>query len=425
MFNKLNLPPFVKNVFTLSFGTAISQVIGFLFLPILGRLYSPEDFGLFYTFTGVALVLGLFATLKYEKAIILPQEDKQGNAIVLLTSGILAFFSCLCFAGVFLLKFMEMNIGVLDDTLLLIPLTVFTFSFFSTINLWQQREEKFSVMSGMVVGQSIMTMGLSAIFGFLGYSTHGLIFGYFLGTFSVILALVIIYRDKFKELLTNYDYRKFTENLTEYIDFPKFYLPYILLSTGTVYIVPVIITYFYSQEDTGFYSMAFRILMVPQIIISFGILNVFLVDAKKKFQEEFSFQYLYKQVFLRVLGIGFIIYLVAYLIGSFVIVNFIGEEWLGIEPYVKILSVLLFFDFISVVFRSNTYVIVQKQKIGLFIQAFASILSLSSLIFLAEFGITTALIVFTSINVFFNIIHLIVTYQLSNDKRVTAIKPKI
>ena len=54
MLNKLNpKSEFSRNVLTLMTGTTIAQAIPIAISPILTRIYTPEDFGVFALFIGV------------------------------------------------------------------------------------------------------------------------------------------------------------------------------------------------------------------------------------------------------------------------------------------------------------------------------------------------------------------------------------
>ena len=49
---------FVRDVLLLSGGTGIAQVVALAMLPVLSRLYSPEDFGLLTLYISIVTVLG-------------------------------------------------------------------------------------------------------------------------------------------------------------------------------------------------------------------------------------------------------------------------------------------------------------------------------------------------------------------------------
>ena len=81
---------FIKNVVTLVAGTSIAQLIPILISPILTRIYSPEDFGLYAILIAISSICAIGSCLRYESAIV--QEKDSNNAIVLLR---LSVYVCL------------------------------------------------------------------------------------------------------------------------------------------------------------------------------------------------------------------------------------------------------------------------------------------------------------------------------------------
>ena len=54
--------------------TALDQVIGFTLAPIISRLFTSSDFGVFGSFNAIAGFIGAGVTLQYPQAIMLPKE---------------------------------------------------------------------------------------------------------------------------------------------------------------------------------------------------------------------------------------------------------------------------------------------------------------------------------------------------------------
>src|ERR1035437_4249188 len=80
-----NRSPFIQNTLKLVLGSGIAQVITFLVSPVLTRLYTPADLGLFTFFISIVGLFALIATLRYEIAVIFPKEDKDAVNIVSLS----------------------------------------------------------------------------------------------------------------------------------------------------------------------------------------------------------------------------------------------------------------------------------------------------------------------------------------------------
>jgi O-antigen/teichoic acid export membrane protein len=398
---------------TLSFGTIISQGIGFMVLPILSRLYSPDEFGLFYSFTGIAQIICLVSTLKYEKSIILPQNRNEGNILVFLTLIIVSIYSIIVSLIVANLYFFSINVGTIQSYLFLIPLSVFVYAFLNIVLLWYQREEKFKAISIINISQSLIVMSLSVLLGIFKWQQNGLISAYVWGCSTLVTIIMILNYSNFFKIFSRIKKEDLVFNLKKYADFPKYYLGYDLLLSGTSFITPVILATLYTKTECGLFSMAMRILSVPYIIISISVSNVFIVNAKKAYSTHNNFKDLYVSTFKKLSILGLIIYSITFFFGDVLVSKLLGSQWNDIGLFVKIISVSTFFEFVTYVFRSNTYIIVQKQKVGLVIQALNTILSLSTLILLKQYGILSALMAFSFITIIFSSINLYVTYTYS------------
>ena len=77
--------PALKNIITLMTGTTIAQAMPIAISPILTRLYSPEDFGVFGLYMAIASIASVFVSGRYELAIMLPKSDDDALNIVFLS----------------------------------------------------------------------------------------------------------------------------------------------------------------------------------------------------------------------------------------------------------------------------------------------------------------------------------------------------
>ena len=103
MINKLKpKSEFSRNVLTLMTGTTIAQAIPIAISPILTRIYTPKDFGLYALFISIAFILASVANGRYELAIMLPKKDEDAINIFALGFLITVFISLFLLILVFL-----------------------------------------------------------------------------------------------------------------------------------------------------------------------------------------------------------------------------------------------------------------------------------------------------------------------------------
>ncbi|MCA1803735.1 MAG: hypothetical protein LC662_14920, partial [Rhodothermaceae bacterium] len=118
---------FVKNTTKLAGGTGIAQVIPFLALPLLSRLYSPAEFGWFGVYYAIALVTSVFITGRYELSILLPGTKREANHLARLAefltlgAGILCIIIVLLFHQQIATLF---SVQPIASMLLLLPISI-------------------------------------------------------------------------------------------------------------------------------------------------------------------------------------------------------------------------------------------------------------------------------------------------------------
>lgn len=81
---KIRLNNFQKSIAVIFGGTAVAQLITILVLPVLARIYTPEDFSLLAVYAAVLGILLTVTCLRFKIAIPLPEKSSVAvNLLVL------------------------------------------------------------------------------------------------------------------------------------------------------------------------------------------------------------------------------------------------------------------------------------------------------------------------------------------------------
>ena len=98
MINKLKpKSEFSRNVLTLMTGTTIAQAIPIAISPILTRIYTPEEFGIFALYMAFISIGAAIVTGKYEMAILLPKRNEYAKYLVVISIFLTTCFSILLY----------------------------------------------------------------------------------------------------------------------------------------------------------------------------------------------------------------------------------------------------------------------------------------------------------------------------------------
>ena len=136
----------MKNVSKLALGTGIAQLITILASPILTRIFSPEQYGIFALFISMITILSVFSTFRYEYAIVLPKSKRRAEELYFLCIFITILVSITFFLIAFLFGtkiLIFLNFTSLNEYILLIPLSILLSGVTQTNDLWLNRNEEY------------------------------------------------------------------------------------------------------------------------------------------------------------------------------------------------------------------------------------------------------------------------------------------
>ena len=176
-----NRGDFFRDIVTIVTGSAFSRVLAFLSLPILSRLFTPEEFGVLALFSLIAVTVACIASGRYEVAIVLPDSDSDALHLALIAIVIAAFTSL--FSLVMVLLWSEQilaafNADSLGDWLQLVPAYIFIISASSVVSYWATRKKLFGYISvGEVAGTGVKVSSQIGLQLGLGLGPGSLILG--------------------------------------------------------------------------------------------------------------------------------------------------------------------------------------------------------------------------------------------------------
>ena len=398
---KLKKHTFVMQVATLMSGTALSQGILFAATPLLTRLYSPEEFGIFALYLAILAPISMISALRYETAIMLPEDNEDAKALLSL-SILLTIFTTL-FVLLMIIIFEDIIILHLTDKiglfLWVVPLGVFFSGMFQILSTWNTRNELYKN-----IAQSNVLRSSAAVSTQIGAKTiipfdGGLIWGNLIA--SVIASGTLLYKAiKQQSLrLNKLSYSRIKMNAKEYDKFPK-YQTFASFINSLSLVMPVIfLSFFYSSEIAGYYALANRVLMAPVALISGSIRNVYYQKASRKFNLNESIKNLYVKTTLNLLKIGFIPFFIVAIFAEPIFIYLFGDKWVISAVFTQILFIMTIMSFINPASAMTIYIL-GLQRFSLIFTVISTFLRALALfagyIFFDNYYISLAFLAFTS-----------------------------
>ncbi|MGE4419949.1 MAG: lipopolysaccharide biosynthesis protein [Sulfurimonas sp.] len=339
---------FSRNVLTLMTGTAIAQAIPIAISPILTRIYTPEDFGVFALFVAIVGFVAVIASGRYEQVTMLLKYDKDAINIFALSLVLIFFTSIVSFFVIFVFKeeiLQLLNNDLLENWLYFVPITVFFVALFNLLSNCNNRTKHYKDIAKATIIKSLVLAITQILIGFLKNGFAGLIIGQILAQIfaNIKLAKNII---KNKTLLTSISFENMLVLAKKYINFPKYNMLHALLVNISSNLPIYLFTPFFGSAIVGKYSLAMMIVLAPMSIIATSTAKVYnqrLVELYNKKENTYIFSLNIIKALLKKILVPFIIFIV-FAPQIFEIV--FGEEWMDSGKYIQILSIYLILNVI-------------------------------------------------------------------------------
>lgn len=363
-------PSFSKDVLKLVTGTTFSQILVVVASPVLTRLFSPEAFGLLGIFTSITKVIGVVACLRYEFAVMLPDDEGDAANLLALCVGIATAVSLITLPVVVLFEpaiVAALNAPGLAGHLWLVAPMVFVSGLFIALNYWNSRTRRYGRLSVSRVLSSVAITGGQLAAGAAGMATGGALIGasvFGQGVATGVLGGQIL-RDDRERFARHVSWARARALAARYRRFPLYDSWSGLLNVSSWQLPSFILPIFFSPVQVGYYSLAFRLIVLPMDLIGGAIQQVFFQRASNA-EREGTLAGLTEPVFIVLLRIGVFPFLTLALIGQELYSVVFGANWSEAGLYTQLLAVWALVWLISSPL-SSIYMVQEKQGFGLWI----------------------------------------------------------
>lgn len=414
---KLRVSVFSRNVMLVSAGTIVAQIIPSIISPIITRIYTPGEFGLYGIYMAIVSLLVTIASGRYDLAIFIPDNINDSKRIVLLSIFLAALFSIfICFIIFPLNNFFVNYLGEKEMSLWLytIPFIVFLISMFQVVLQWLNKIKSYKGISGLrIVNSGIMSF-LNLGFGFLDLKINGLI----LSTLVSQTILSILTFKYTKTFINLFSIPRFRALMKKYINYPKFLLPSTLAGELASQMPVILLSAFFGPATSGFYLLANKIMALPMSVVGSSIGSVYRQEAFDEFIKKGNCTELYKKTLKKMFIFGIFPFLVVLFGGKFIFSLIFGVQWVIAGEMASYLSVMIFFQILSTP-MADTILLVNAQKIDLFLQIGRLALSILSLLIGKLFQSYELAIILLSVSYsLYYIAHSIFQYKASKGLKI-------
>ncbi len=371
---------FVRSVVLISGGTAFAQVVAMLSSPIITRIYSPDEYGVFTLFNSTLAILALVGSLKYELSIPIADDDEKsinGMALsfLVLVSFVMVITLILAIFGEAILP--VVGAEKIIEYWYLIPLGILLTQTYRIFTQYAYRQKNFKGITQTVGIQSVAGNSLKIITGFFGYGVIGLLSSKIL---SESIGITTLSKPVFqnRELLGKISFSKMKWIAKRYIKFPLYQFPSTLVGQISLNLPVLFLGFIYNSQVVGAFGLANTIVRLPMNLIGKSVSNVFFAEAASMGRgNPKELKNLSDKLLKKLVMIGLFPLITLLLFGPFLFTLIFGDSWVEAGNFARILSVLIFSDFIFTPV-SRVFEILEKQRETLGLNILRVLLSVSA-----------------------------------------------
>lgn len=357
----------MKSFLTLFSGATLGQLIPFLAGPVLARLYSPEDFGLYALLSSTAGLASIVATGSYEFAILTSDSDEEADSLSLFSSLLSLIFSTIA-AGilvVIIVLIKPWGSDVVGWIWLLAPIFVFFQGLMNSTNFRLNRQKRYGVMAqGKLVRATVMTI-VQLLFGIFKLP-WGLFPGMISGHAAASGYQFLFVKERFSRAIKSFSITNIKAIAAKFYRFPSFLLPAQLVNEMSVQVPIYLLRSFFTTAAVGLYALPQKFLNVPVVLIGNSLGQVFFQKAAEQKNDVEALASTTKSLFRFLFRIGVVPFSLILVFGDLLFVLVFGQEWQQSGVYSQMLSPWLLFVLVgSPISKLFTVLDRQKESLGL------------------------------------------------------------
>ena len=352
---------FIGNIGKLFGSSFIAQLIPFGALPVLTRIYSPEDFGFWAYFLSISGIFSILMTGNYEFAIVLPKEDDEALNIV---AGAVLITLIFFIAGILIFPFFT---GI--SFALWICVMGLSMALFRISSYWNNRSGRFGRIGAGNISRSFSASIVQLFNGFFllkNYSglASGSVIGYLTGTAVQSAGLV----KNFSSHSDAVSGRKILKTVKRYKKFPIFFMPGEFLNFVSTSVPVLFLTNLFDAAVTGLYAVPHKFINTPLTMLGSSISQAYFKKSNDLKNSGADLSHATVDIYKKLLMTGIIPLSLVGGYGDLIFGFLLGEKWQMSGVYASMLSPWMLMVFvaspISIVFAT-----LERQEISLKLNA--------------------------------------------------------
>ena len=342
--------PLLKGIVILGSGTAISQVLGIIFVPIITRIYPPAIYGTLAVFGSLLSILIVGSALRYELTIPIAEKDDDAEYLLILSFFIICTLTAILF--VIMVFFGDFLAGVFHFEFIapyywLFCIGFFGISVYQILTYWALREKDYVQITRTHIVQSLSGSVSKIILGLLSFGSFGLICGEIIARMVGVGSLGRTIVPRLWLVTKNFDVSRMRLLAARFKKFPMFSLPSSFINEISLQVPTLFISAIFGLQMVGLFSLSYSILVLPVSFISGSIAQAFYSESSDLFRQKSKEMLpLYLQTTKKLFLFGAPVILAGAIILPFLFPIVFGSAWKDAGMFSLPLSMMVIAQFV-------------------------------------------------------------------------------
>lgn len=356
-----------KGVFAISAGTALAQGVTVAAGPLIARIYSPSELGLYTIVAASSAILGAIASFRWDFAIPLPDKEEDAHSLVVL--GLLSIVvtslisvGILWLAGDTIARLMG-NHQVMP-WLLLAPVIAAGQAGMKVLNQLAIRHRRYSAIGRRATYRSIIIVGLQIGLGVAGARVGGLCLGLAGGNAAGALSLAP--RAGFRSAAARAGRTRaaLRRNMVRYRRFALTLTSSSLLNVLGLQLPVLFIAGIYGSSVAGWLGLTQTLLALPVALLGQAVAQVYLGELSRSIRTGGNYRRLFALATRNLLIVAVLLAVALAALAPEAFAFVFGERWRTSGLYAQAFAPALALQMLAVPL-SQTLIVMGRQSVQL------------------------------------------------------------
>ena len=275
-----------RNITVLIGGNLLAQIVNVLSAPVLARLCSLDEFGVYAIFTSIYAIAVIFMNGKYEMAIVV-EEDERMAGVMLKTCVLLSLATIAPAALLIMVYLRTTGLGSEEATVFMCLLCVSVIMGNAThaLSRYLNRFGRYNSVSVSAVIHALSYTFLTIFLKAAWNVENSMLYGY---AFSAVLQAGFLLLSAWRETplrTVKAPWKDILHLVRKHIRFPLYSAPSEAMNTLSTQIPVLLMTNLFGMQAAGTYGMANRIVGLPVAVMGSSVGTVYFTDASRAYHD--------------------------------------------------------------------------------------------------------------------------------------------